>query len=364
MNTKSNNPIIQNNDEFRIRQCQGFIHRKGRQTKGGSSGTLKKLGQSELLPQKLCILKLEKIEALIYKRETNKEVDADMEAENQDIKIMTNDCLPNLKRQSHSGELSESFNLPRSKTDPVSGVYIPPQLNEEQLLQLPGFYGKRLMDPILPFEKAFNLRKLAGGKSTKCVEQICLDTGRVLRRYISGVDASVAMQVSQSGISLCCSGIKPDAYGFKWRICDDPHGSDAAAYIETPIEILLDMRVMKGKNQYTINSERAREKKKRRIIKNKVDKGQKEKNIEAEMIEKKKDLGDRNDKVSQNATTTDSRLEVRKLVEVEPTISKQGEEAIAGAENRNQTGEITKPFTISNKITCGIDVISTFIYWR
>merc|ERR1711991_1018864 len=98
--------------------------------------------------------------------------------------------------------------------------------------------------------------------------------------------------------SLCCSGIKPDAYGFKWRICDDPHGSDAAAYIETPIEILLDMRVMKGKNQYTINSERAREKKKRRIIKNKVDKGQKEKNIEAEMIEKKKDLGDRNDKVS------------------------------------------------------------------
>ena len=82
------------------------------------------------------------------------------------------------------------------------------------------------------------------------------------------------------------------------------------------------------------------------------------------MIEKKKDLGDRNDKVSQNATTTDSRLEVRKLVEVEPTISKQGEEAIAGAENRNQTGEITKPFTISNKITCGIDVISTFIYWR
>ena len=79
------------------------------------------------------------------------------------------------------------------------------------------------------------------------------------------------------------------------------------------------MRVMKGKNQYTINSERAREKKKRRIIKNKVDKGQKEKNIEAEMIEKKKDLGDRNDKVSQNATTTDSRLEVRKLVEVEST---------------------------------------------
>merc|ERR1712023_81749 len=107
------------------------------------------------------------------------------------------------------------------------------------------------MDPIPSFEESRKLRIQAGVRSTKCVEQICIDTGRVLRRYISGTDAAVAMQVSQSGISLCCSGIKPDAYGFKWRVCDDPDYGDP--YEEVPIEILLEQRVMKGKNQYTSN---------------------------------------------------------------------------------------------------------------
>ena len=51
----------------------------------------------------------------------------------------------------------------------------------------------------------------------KPVEQLCLATGAVLRRYASGTDAAAAMQASQSGISLCCKGLKPDAFGFKWR---------------------------------------------------------------------------------------------------------------------------------------------------
>ena len=102
-------------------------------------------------------------------------------------------------------------------------------------------------------------------------------------------------------------------------------------------------------------------------MQNKIDEGQKEESIKAEMTGEKEDLDDKYDKGSQNAIMTDSRSEVRKLIEVEPTISKQ-EEAIAGAKNRNQTGELpvetTKPITISNKLTCGIDVISTIIYWR
>ena len=88
--------------------------------------------------------------------------------------------------------------------------------------------------------------KLAGGaKGTKCVEQLDIHTLKVLRRYISGTEAAMAMQVSQSGISLCCNGSKTEAYGFKWRICEDPFPQDAD-YDERPIEELLRMRVVKG----------------------------------------------------------------------------------------------------------------------
>jgi len=54
----------------------------------------------------------------------------------------------------------------------------------------------------------------------KPVEQVEIDTGRVLRRYSSGKEAAKMMQASQSGISLCCKGKKVDAYGFKWRFYD------------------------------------------------------------------------------------------------------------------------------------------------
>jgi len=167
------------------------------------------------------------------------------------------DYRPMKKRQKRSSGLAVSFDLPRSKTDPVTGVYHPPQLDAEQLLRLPEKARKRAMDPIPSFEESRQIRIAIGGKSTKCVDQICLLTGKILRRYISGTDAAVAMQVSQSPISLCCRGIKPDAYGFNWRICDDPAKSNEP-YDETPIEELLDMRVMKRNNQYTQNPSETR----------------------------------------------------------------------------------------------------------
>jgi hypothetical protein len=56
----------------------------------------------------------------------------------------------------------------------------------------------------------------------KVIEQLHLHTKEVLRVYQSGKDAAAFMDVSQAGISLCCSGRKVDAYGFKWRFYDGP----------------------------------------------------------------------------------------------------------------------------------------------
>lgn len=57
---------------------------------------------------------------------------------------------------------------------------------------------------------------------TKCIEQLHLVTGEVLRVYPSGKDAAQFMNVTQSGISLCTSGLRPDCYGFRWRIYEGP----------------------------------------------------------------------------------------------------------------------------------------------
>lgn len=57
---------------------------------------------------------------------------------------------------------------------------------------------------------------------TKCIEQLHPLTGEVLRVYPSGKDAAQFMNVTQSGISLCTSGIRPDCYGFRWRIYEGP----------------------------------------------------------------------------------------------------------------------------------------------
>ena len=57
---------------------------------------------------------------------------------------------------------------------------------------------------------------------TKCIEQLHPVTGEVLRVYPSGKDAAQFMNVTQSGISLCTSGLRPDCYGFRWRIYEGP----------------------------------------------------------------------------------------------------------------------------------------------
>jgi hypothetical protein len=49
------------------------------------------------------------------------------------------------------------------------------------------------------------------------VEQLHIVTHEVLRIHRTGRDAAKFLNVSQSGISLCLTGAKPDAYGFKWR---------------------------------------------------------------------------------------------------------------------------------------------------
>lgn len=56
----------------------------------------------------------------------------------------------------------------------------------------------------------------------RAVEQLHLLTGEVLRVYPAGKDAAQFMGISQSGISLCCTGIKSDSNGFKWRLRDGP----------------------------------------------------------------------------------------------------------------------------------------------
>lgn len=49
------------------------------------------------------------------------------------------------------------------------------------------------------------------------VEQLHIATCQVLRIHRTGRDAARFLNVSQSGISLCLTGAKSDAYGFKWR---------------------------------------------------------------------------------------------------------------------------------------------------
>ena len=51
----------------------------------------------------------------------------------------------------------------------------------------------------------------------KKIEQLHIDTGEVLRRYDSGTLAASFMDISQSGISLCCASKKSESNGFRWR---------------------------------------------------------------------------------------------------------------------------------------------------
>lgn len=49
------------------------------------------------------------------------------------------------------------------------------------------------------------------------VEQLDIDSGKVLRRYASQIEAAAAMGVNPVQISLCCRGKLSDAHGFMWR---------------------------------------------------------------------------------------------------------------------------------------------------
>ena len=49
------------------------------------------------------------------------------------------------------------------------------------------------------------------------VEQLDMETGKVLRRYTSQMVAAAAMGVNPVQISLCCRGKLNDAHGFMWR---------------------------------------------------------------------------------------------------------------------------------------------------
>ena len=64
--------------------------------------------------------------------------------------------------------------------------------------------------------------KLKPAPWSKHVEMCHPATGEVLRVFPSQKDAAIMLNVSQGGISQCCSGIKPDAYGFKWRFYEGP----------------------------------------------------------------------------------------------------------------------------------------------
>eukprot|EP00597_Dinobryon_sp_UTEXLB2267_P015929 CAMPEP_0170128380 /NCGR_PEP_ID=MMETSP0020_2-20130122/21138_1 /TAXON_ID=98059 /ORGANISM="Dinobryon sp., Strain UTEXLB2267" /LENGTH=1040 /DNA_ID=CAMNT_0010362293 /DNA_START=759 /DNA_END=3880 /DNA_ORIENTATION=+ len=83
---------------------------------------------------------------------------------------------------------------------------------------------------------------------TKCIEQLHLITGEVLRVYPSGKDAAQFMNVTQSGISLVTSGIRPDCYGFRWRIYEGPPiDFEAIKDRQTPLSELKKMQIMRGK---------------------------------------------------------------------------------------------------------------------
>jgi len=69
------------------------------------------------------------------------------------------------------------------------------------------------------FVENYSLKQTSN--ATKAIVQMDINTLKPLAWYGSGKEAASSMQVSQSGISLCCSGTKDDCYGFKWRFASD-----------------------------------------------------------------------------------------------------------------------------------------------
>ena len=61
-----------------------------------------------------------------------------------------------------------------------------------------------------------------GNLSSKCVEQLDVATGAVLRVYPSGTNAAKLMNIQSTGISLCVNGKREEYYGFAWRLYSGP----------------------------------------------------------------------------------------------------------------------------------------------
>ncbi len=100
----------------------------------------------------------------------------------------------------------------------VANIGMPEEDEEEVRLQRAAENSERY-DPEIEaaLEMSYN-----NTKKQMPVEQLHLITGEVLRVYPRGKDAALFMNVSQSGISLCCSGTKADCYGFRWRMYEGP----------------------------------------------------------------------------------------------------------------------------------------------
>lgn len=82
--------------------------------------------------------------------------------------------------------------------------------------------------------------------TTKPVEQLHILTDEVLRRYSSGSEAAHTMDISQSGISLCCLGKKYDFMAFKWRNVKGP----VPKIDPIPVDILKQMKFSHKLNSY------------------------------------------------------------------------------------------------------------------
>jgi hypothetical protein len=56
----------------------------------------------------------------------------------------------------------------------------------------------------------------------KPVEQIDIDTGEVLRRYVNQKEASNSMSIAYKSISKCCQNKEDSSHGFRWRYYEGP----------------------------------------------------------------------------------------------------------------------------------------------
>ena len=147
---------------------------------------------------------------------------------------------------------------------PVEDIEVP-RMDDAPAAPIGGFPLAEAMAPSSSSSSSSNTVSLAqalalnaasrerAGKPSKChnikiIEQLHITTGEPLRIYPTGKDAALFLNVSQSGISLCCSGTKPDAYGFKWRFYEGPMFDwDFIEPYQTPLEVLQEMQIMRGK---------------------------------------------------------------------------------------------------------------------